>query len=334
MSTGHYAPNTYTSSRPDGVHYSQSEFQYQPHLHGQQQDDLHSRDTLSSSFPSSPSGRALPSCATPVTGPGGGKDLAGGQSVNFADVVDGREKTTLRLQPAPPGRLYSSGYLSSSSSDPHSYSMQPASSSSSSCASYAAYPYATTSKTAGQSGYPSYTIAASSADSGASPGLSTRVIPQHSRSSHAVSRYDHQTPLWSTTPMLSATQRAEDKIASHAGLSNQEWPGEDILSLVYVLNEVEGRSWTEIAKRAFPDDRYTPNECQEKWREFSKDKKPVNRGPWSHAEDQALLNATNLLGPDKWVVIATQVGARNGKQCRERWHNHLSPSSRSLRSHR
>lgn len=108
----------------------------------------------------------------------------------------------------------------------------------------------------------------------------------------------------------------------------REWSQEDLLALVHVLNEVKGRSWIEVAKRSFPDGKFVADECREKWKELSKEKKAVSRGPWSQQEDQALLDAVSVLGPEKWVVIATQVGDRNGKQCRERWHNHLSPDSK------
>ena len=30
-------------------------------------------------------------------------------------------------------------------------------------------------------------------------------------------------------------------------------------------------------------------------------------------------------GPKRWSVIAQQIKGRIGKQCRERWHNHLNP---------
>lgn len=30
-------------------------------------------------------------------------------------------------------------------------------------------------------------------------------------------------------------------------------------------------------------------------------------------------------GPKKWTLIARQLKGRIGKQCRERWHNHLNP---------
>jgi myb proto-oncogene protein len=38
-----------------------------------------------------------------------------------------------------------------------------------------------------------------------------------------------------------------------------------------------------------------------------------------------LLALVNELGAEKWVVIASRLGSRTGKQCRERWHNHVNP---------
>jgi myb proto-oncogene protein len=34
------------------------------------------------------------------------------------------------------------------------------------------------------------------------------------------------------------------------------------------------------------------------------------------------------MGPKKWSVIAQELPGRIGKQCRERWHNHLNPDIR------
>lgn len=47
---------------------------------------------------------------------------------------------------------------------------------------------------------------------------------------------------------------------------------------------------------------------------------------WTAAEDaQLLLVIERLGGPKDWSRIAEQLPDRKGKQCRERWHNHLSP---------
>jgi len=52
----------------------------------------------------------------------------------------------------------------------------------------------------------------------------------------------------------------------------------------------------------------------------------MTRGPWTKEEDATLFDMVSKLGPERWVVIAKELGTRNGKQCRERWHNHLDPS--------
>jgi len=52
--------------------------------------------------------------------------------------------------------------------------------------------------------------------------------------------------------------------------------------------------------------------------------KPI-KGPWTPTEDRRLLQLVNELGAEKWVIIASRLGSRTGKRCRERWHNHVNP---------
>jgi Myb-like DNA-binding domain len=49
------------------------------------------------------------------------------------------------------------------------------------------------------------------------------------------------------------------------------------------------------------------------------------RGPWSKAEDAHLRQLVALHQPKNWTVLASKLGTRSGKQCRERWLNHLNP---------
>ena len=46
---------------------------------------------------------------------------------------------------------------------------------------------------------------------------------------------------------------------------------------------------------------------------------------WSEDEDKLLLKMIEKYGPRKWSLIAKHIKDREGKQCRERWHNHLNP---------
>jgi DNA-binding NarL/FixJ family response regulator len=43
-----------------------------------------------------------------------------------------------------------------------------------------------------------------------------------------------------------------------------------------------------------------------------------------------VLNLVEKNGPQKWTLIAENLPGRIGKQCRERWHNHLNPKIKKI----
>lgn len=51
----------------------------------------------------------------------------------------------------------------------------------------------------------------------------------------------------------------------------------------------------------------------------------TRKGAWSSEEDRKVVELVAQYGPKKWTLIATHLEGRIGKQCRERWHNHLNP---------
>ena len=73
----------------------------------------------------------------------------------------------------------------------------------------------------------------------------------------------------------------------------------------------------------------TPNQPQRR----QSDKHRTARMPWHQEQDCLLQGLVNELGVGAWPEIARRLNEaaphlphRAGKQCRERWHNHLSPS--------
>jgi hypothetical protein len=52
---------------------------------------------------------------------------------------------------------------------------------------------------------------------------------------------------------------------------------------------------------------------------------PAKRRPWGPEEDEHLRQLVEQYGIKSWAAIATNLSNRNGKQCRERWRNHLRP---------
>lgn len=69
---------------------------------------------------------------------------------------------------------------------------------------------------------------------------------------------------------------------------------------------------------SFPSHTQTEGTCSPNQR--------VTKGPWTREEDERLSHLVGQFGPKRWNFIASRLGARMGKQCRERWHNHLDPS--------
>ena len=51
----------------------------------------------------------------------------------------------------------------------------------------------------------------------------------------------------------------------------------------------------------------------------------LTKGPWTDDEDRKVVELVEKYGAKKWSVIAQHLPGRIGKQCRERWHNHLNP---------
>ncbi|XP_076956604.1 transcription factor MYB119-like [Bidens hawaiensis] len=52
--------------------------------------------------------------------------------------------------------------------------------------------------------------------------------------------------------------------------------------------------------------------------------KVLIKGQWMDEEDR-LIGLVNEFGEGKWALIAEKMVGRAGKQCRERWRNHLHP---------
>ncbi|CAO1939978.1 unnamed protein product [Urochloa humidicola] len=61
---------------------------------------------------------------------------------------------------------------------------------------------------------------------------------------------------------------------------------------------------------------------------YTKSRKKANvvKGQWTPEEDRKLVKLVEQFGLRKWSFIAQMLPGRVGKQCRERWHNHLRPN--------
>ncbi|GJJ69605.1 transcription factor MYB, plant [Entomortierella parvispora] len=103
-----------------------------------------------------------------------------------------------------------------------------------------------------------------------------------------------------------------------------QWTRQQDKLLREAVAKFSGKAWKRIAEYCFPDGSRDKDQCLQRWRMISKPRSI--KGPWTPEEDRQLRNLVNELGAEKWVLIASRLGSRTGKQCRERWHNHLDPT--------
>lgn len=56
----------------------------------------------------------------------------------------------------------------------------------------------------------------------------------------------------------------------------------------------------------------------------------ASKAAWSPEEDVILIQLVERIGAQKWTMISEYLPLRIGKQCRERWHNHLNPKIKKI----
>ena len=67
----------------------------------------------------------------------------------------------------------------------------------------------------------------------------------------------------------------------------------------------------------------TDVQCLHRWQKVLNP--DLVKGPWTKEEDIMVMKLVRKKGAQKWTSIAENLPGRIGKQCRERWHNHLNP---------
>uniref|UniRef100_A0A4W5QTJ7 V-myb avian myeloblastosis viral oncogene homolog-like 2b n=1 Tax=Hucho hucho TaxID=62062 RepID=A0A4W5QTJ7_9TELE len=65
------------------------------------------------------------------------------------------------------------------------------------------------------------------------------------------------------------------------------------------------------------------HQCQHRWLKVLDP--DLVKGPWTKEEDEKVIDLVNRYGNKQWAIVAKHLKGRLGKQCRERWHNHLNP---------
>jgi hypothetical protein len=102
--------------------------------------------------------------------------------------------------------------------------------------------------------------------------------------------------------------------------SRGTWASNEDEALSKAVELYGAKNWKKIAE-CVPG--RSDVQCLHRWQKVLNPE--LIKGPWTDEEDQKVRDLVRIHGPKKWSIIATHLPGRIGKQCRERWTNHLDP---------
>jgi hypothetical protein len=130
-------------------------------------------------------------------------------------------------------------------------------------------------------------------------------------------------------------QRAQAQAVNYAAMNAQhhtavastarkpekaKWSQQEDSVLQQAVSMHDGKNWKSIA--SFLKGK-TEVQCLHRWTKVLNPS--LTKGPWTEEEDRLVVELVEKHGAKKWSLIAQNLPGRIGKQCRERWHNHLNP---------
>jgi len=105
--------------------------------------------------------------------------------------------------------------------------------------------------------------------------------------------------------------------------SKSKWTQEEDEILTRAVSVNGEGNWKKIAQSLGERSHL---QCLHRWQKVLNP--ALVKGPWKEEEDLKLVELVEKYGPKDWSTIASHIQGRIGKQCRERWFNHLSPDVR------
>ncbi|KAI3801313.1 hypothetical protein L1987_29417 [Smallanthus sonchifolius] len=129
-----------------------------------------------------------------------------------------------------------------------------------------------------------------------------------------------KSPRISSPTAATATSPRNRRTSGPIRRAKGGWTPEEDETLKKAVGLFRGKCWKKIAEY-FPD--RSEVQCLHRWQKVLNPE--LIKGPWTQEEDDQIVELVKRYGPTKWSLIAKSLPGRIGKQCRERWHNHLNP---------
>uniref|UniRef100_A0A7S4JCR9 Uncharacterized protein n=1 Tax=Odontella aurita TaxID=265563 RepID=A0A7S4JCR9_9STRA len=131
-------------------------------------------------------------------------------------------------------------------------------------------------------------------------------------------------------PMLSSrpprwTDEEDEKLKN---IVSELYPvDDDDKSSKSARDRIRDIAWSKVAEMVGKNRKSA--ECMRRYNKLSGmrggEKAGALKGPWTEEEDRKVVELVTAHGAKRWSQIAAELPGRIGKQCRERWHNHLNP---------
>ena len=112
-----------------------------------------------------------------------------------------------------------------------------------------------------------------------------------------------------------------NSMASSPRTPRGKWSVEEDELLRNAVQQHDGRNWKKISECLVGR---TDVQCLHRWQKVLRP--GLIKGPWTQEEDDSVTDLVRKCGVKSWSFIARQLKGRLGKQCRERWYNHLDPN--------
>lgn len=151
------------------------------------------------------------------------------------------------------------------------------------------------------------------------PHLPVTPSPPQVARSQSLGSVDHHHQVLSTPLDKNQTISTKPK-PSKRRASMGKWTEHEDEQLRQAVKQNCAKNWKKIAT-SLPG--RSDVQCLHRWQKVLKP--GLIKGPWTPEEDATVVALVKVHGQKKWSFIARQLKGRLGKQCRERWYNHLNP---------
>ena len=150
----------------------------------------------------------------------------------------------------------------------------------------------------------------------------TRTAPGSTNSKSGSSKSKDKNGTNVPTEVKKAPRRRKVKEGGSTTTSGGgRWSKDEDEQLRKAVEAIGPKNWRRISTE-FLQGKRSDVQCLHRWQKVLRP--GLVKGPWTKDEDKIIIDCIKL-GVTKWSEIAERIPGRIGKQCRERWFNHLDP---------